>query len=136
MKLGGILGRRKSGEKAPEGGNNPSELGTAPQKRTDPPITVNYAAADALRQGVRAFQVEKEAMKESDTSSTTSILLEEQGENASGGGDGFWDVFESEKEEDPYAQAALAGLEDVDIFDLLEKSEEVANRLQRGQSEL
>ncbi len=48
--------------------------------------------------------------------------------------EGLASLFEVEEEEDPYLQALSEGLEDIDMLDLLEECQEVANDLGRGNS--
>ena len=43
-------------------------------------------------------------------------------------------LFEDEAEDDPYLRALSEGLEDIDMFDLSEECQEVANDLMRGNS--
>ena len=128
MKLGGILRGRKSSEKksSKEVSGITMRDNSPSTPDTNSPITVNYSAVDALRQGVRAFQGQKEVMNEA-----AKRLEEKDEEGIFGGGDDLWDVFESEKEEDLYLQNVLGGLQDINIFDLVEECQKIAVQLQR-----
>lgn len=108
------------------------------------PVRVNYSSLDALRKGFRDFH--EKAEKGSDSKAMPqerrnpgdtkqNVAEGRQASSATGEAptldDEVWDIFESEKAEDPIFAMLLHDLKDMDASELLQECRQVAHQLRR-----